>query len=251
MTGKTGRTPHGGRIDRSRPIPFTFDGKSLSGFAGDTLASALLANGVKLIGRSRKLRRPRGIMTAGAEEPSTLVALRSRARLLTNTSVTMTELTDGLEALSLNAWPSRHYDLLAGAGLLAPVVTPACRCRKYQPLERRRANDRIAWVAGPALDCCALCRAVASTADRSHPATKRRRHSAWPRVYGIAVVRTKGSGSSRTGFGCRFAPVAISVRQRRAHLHSRRQRHASSRSRPRRQRDVRSLSASRFCAGLV
>ena len=69
------RLDAGGRVDRGRPLSFTFDGRSYRGFAGDTLASALLANGVHLVGRSFKYHRPRGIMTAGAEEPSALIQL--------------------------------------------------------------------------------------------------------------------------------------------------------------------------------
>ena len=72
------RTATGGLIDRGKPVNFTFDGKSYQGFAGDTLASALLANGVKLVGRSFKYHRPRGILSAGSEEPNALVELRER-----------------------------------------------------------------------------------------------------------------------------------------------------------------------------
>ena len=74
MTG-TFRTPQGGRVDRTKPLQFTFDGKRYTGVAGDTLASALLANGVHLVGRSFKYHRPRGIVGAGAEEPNALVRL--------------------------------------------------------------------------------------------------------------------------------------------------------------------------------
>ena len=75
------RTPSGGRIDRSQPLSFRFDGKAYTGFAGDTLASALLANGVHLVGRSYKYHRPRGVLAAGADEPSALVTvIRDDAR---------------------------------------------------------------------------------------------------------------------------------------------------------------------------
>ena len=74
------RTVRGGRIDRARPVHFTFDGRELTGFEGDTLASALLANGVHLVGRSFKYHRPRGILTSGSEEPNALVELRTGAR---------------------------------------------------------------------------------------------------------------------------------------------------------------------------
>ena len=71
------RLAKGGFIDRSQPLSFRFDGKPYQGFAGDTLASALVANDGKLVGRSFKYHRPRGILTAGSEEPNALVALRS------------------------------------------------------------------------------------------------------------------------------------------------------------------------------
>ena len=72
---RSARLPHGGGIDRSRPIQFSFDGRTLGGYAGDTLASALLANGVHLVGRSLKFHRPRGIWGAGVEEPNAIVDL--------------------------------------------------------------------------------------------------------------------------------------------------------------------------------
>jgi NADPH-dependent 2,4-dienoyl-CoA reductase/sulfur reductase-like enzyme len=74
------RLPAGGRIDRDRPVSFTFDGRAYSGFAGDTLASALLANGVRLFGRSFKYHRPRGLLAAGYEEPNALVTVTDRRR---------------------------------------------------------------------------------------------------------------------------------------------------------------------------
>src|SRR4051794_10940450 len=107
------RLATGGRIDRSRPLRFTFDGREYQGYAGDTLASALLANGVRLVGRSFKYHRPRGIFTAGPEEPNALVQLRRGARTEPNTRATMIELFDGLEAMSQNRWPSLAFDVRA------------------------------------------------------------------------------------------------------------------------------------------
>ncbi|RUU49400.1 2Fe-2S iron-sulfur cluster-binding protein, partial [Mesorhizobium sp. M2C.T.Ca.TU.002.02.1.1] len=89
------RLNDGGLIDRSAPLNFRFDGKAFSGFEGDTLASALVANGVKLVGRSFKYHRPRGILTAGSEEPNALVELRSGARREPNTKATTAELYEG------------------------------------------------------------------------------------------------------------------------------------------------------------
>ena len=92
----------GGLIDRSRTLDFTFNGKRLQGHPGDTLASALLANGQRLMGRSFKYHRPRGVFTAGSEEPNALVQLRSGAHQEPNTRATTAELFDGLEATSQN-----------------------------------------------------------------------------------------------------------------------------------------------------
>ncbi len=101
-----------GRIDRSRPLSFTFDGRPYAGFAGDTLASALLANGVHLTGRSFKYHRPRGILAAGSEEPNALVTVvRDDARSTPNLRATQVELYEGLVALSQNRWPSLAFDV--------------------------------------------------------------------------------------------------------------------------------------------
>ncbi|RVB59188.1 2Fe-2S iron-sulfur cluster-binding protein, partial [Mesorhizobium sp. M7A.F.Ca.CA.002.03.2.1] len=99
---QTHRLGNRGLVDRSAPLNFRFDGKAFSGFQGDTLASALIANGVKLVGRSFKYHRPRGILTAGSEEPNALVELRTGARREPNTKATTAELYDGLEAASQN-----------------------------------------------------------------------------------------------------------------------------------------------------
>ncbi len=103
----------GGQIDRSRSLRFTFDGLPYQGHPGDTLASALLANGVRLMGRSFKYHRPRGPLSAGSEEPNALVELRSGARQEPNTRATVAELFDGLQASSQNRWPSLRFDAMA------------------------------------------------------------------------------------------------------------------------------------------
>ena len=113
LDGQPFRLASGGRIDRSRPIGFTFDGVRYGGYEGDTLASALLANGVQLVGRSFKYHRRRGIYTAGPEEPNALVQLRRGSRAEPNTRATMVELFDGLEASSQNRWPSLAFDVRA------------------------------------------------------------------------------------------------------------------------------------------
>src|SRR6202453_1333448 len=111
-----------GSIDRSRALVFTFDGLDYQGYSGDTLASALIANGVHLVGRSFKYHRPRGILSAGAEEPNALVAVkRGPGRFTPNLRATQIELTDGLSASSQNRWPSLKFDISAVNDLFSPL----------------------------------------------------------------------------------------------------------------------------------
>ncbi len=123
MSGQRNRLPEGGRIDRNRVLGFSFDGKRYQGVHGDSLASALLANGVRLVGRSFKYHRPRGIVTAGVEEPNALVTLHDDGRREPNTPVTTVELYDSLRAESQNRWPSLAFDVSAVNGLLGPVFS--------------------------------------------------------------------------------------------------------------------------------
>ena len=145
------RLSRGGIIDRSRTLSFTFDGERYCGYLGDTLASALLANGVRLVGRSFKYHRPRGILSAGSEEPNALVELRSGARREPNTRATVVELYQGLAAASQNRWPSLRFDLQAVNSLLAPFfgagfyyktfMWPSALWEKlYEPAIRRAAG---------------------------------------------------------------------------------------------------------------
>jgi heterotetrameric sarcosine oxidase alpha subunit len=145
------RLGRGGLVDRGRTLAFRFDERQFSGFAGDTLASALLASGVRVVGRSFKYHRPRGILTAGSEEPNALVELRTGARREPNTRATITELFDGLEAASQNRWPSLAFDVGAINSLLSPIFVagfyyktfmwPAALWEKlYEPLIRRAAG---------------------------------------------------------------------------------------------------------------
>ncbi len=101
----------GGRIDREKPLSFSFDGKQYNGFEGDTLASALLANGVRVVGRSFKYHRPRGLLAAGAEECNALVTVGRGALEEPNIRATMQPLYDGLEARSQNCWPGVKFDI--------------------------------------------------------------------------------------------------------------------------------------------
>jgi len=155
------RLNNGGLIDRSTPLGFRFDGKTFSGFQGDTLASALVANGVKLVGRSFKYHRPRGILTAGSEEPNALVELRSGARREANTKATTAELYEGLEAASQNRWPSLNFDVMSVNQLFAPIFVAGFYYKTfmwpakfweaiYEPAIRRAAGlGRAAQVSDP------------------------------------------------------------------------------------------------------
>lgn len=145
------RTNEGGRIDRQQPIQFTFNGDSYSGFAGDTLASALLANDVHLVGRSFKYHRPRGIVAAGAEEPNSMVQLGTGATTEPNIRATQISLYDGLQASSVNVWPSVNFDVSAVNGVFAKIFTAGFYnktfmwprsfwMKLYEPVIRRAAG---------------------------------------------------------------------------------------------------------------
>ncbi|MEP1962108.1 sarcosine oxidase subunit alpha family protein [Tateyamaria sp.] len=145
------RFTSGGQIDRQATQSFTFDGKIYQGHAGDTLASALLANGVRLMGRSFKYHRPRGVLTAGSEEPNALVELRAGNRQEPNTRATTAELYDGLIAKSQNRLGSLRFDLLAINDRLSNFLTagfyyktfmwPAAFWEKlYEPIIRHAAG---------------------------------------------------------------------------------------------------------------
>lgn len=106
------RLAKGGRlIDRTKPLNFTFNGRRMQGYQGDTLASALLGQDQMLLGRSFKYHRPRGLVASGAEEPNALVGLGAGSRFEPNQRVTTTELFDGASAASQNHWPSLEFDV--------------------------------------------------------------------------------------------------------------------------------------------
>jgi sarcosine oxidase subunit alpha len=141
------RLPAGGRIDRGRTLHFTFDGRRYEGHPGDTLASALLANGVRLVARSFKFHRPRGIFAAGMEEPSALVQLGDEP----NRRATDIALYDGLVATSRHAWPALKFDLGVAVGWFAPLFpagfyykmffrSPVLWRRVWEPVLRRMAG---------------------------------------------------------------------------------------------------------------
>ena len=116
------RLSTGGRIDRSRPLAFRFNGRNLQGYYGDTLASALLANGIRIVGRSFKYHRPRGIMGIGAEEPNAIVQVGAGAATMPGLRATEVELYDGLVATTTRGWPGLNFDLLAVNEFFSPLL---------------------------------------------------------------------------------------------------------------------------------
>lgn len=140
-----------GRIDRSKPVSFSFDGKTYKGFKGDTVASALLANGVRLMGRSFKYHRPRGVLTAGSEEPNALIEVVGATNHTPNVRATTQEIFEGLKVRSQNRWPSLRVDLLSINDLASPFLSAgfyyktfmwprAFWERVYEPIIRRAAG---------------------------------------------------------------------------------------------------------------
>jgi len=154
------RARQGGLVDRDRPLRFRFDGRDYEGYHGDTLASALLANGVRLVGRSFKYHRPRGVFGIGVEEPSALVRLREGARAEPNLRATQVELYDGLSATSQNRWPTLALDVGELTNLLSPLfpagfyyktfMWPAKAWMLYEHFIRRAAGlGRVPEAADP------------------------------------------------------------------------------------------------------
>ncbi|GFE52029.1 sarcosine oxidase subunit alpha [Roseobacter cerasinus] len=140
-----------GLVDRSKPIRFQFEGIGHTGFEGDTLASALLAKGVRLMGRSFKYHRPRGVLSAGSEEPNALVTIGRGAVQEPNVRATMLEIHDGLDARAQNAWPSLKLDAMAVNDLAWPFLGAGFYYktfmwprgfweRLYEPVIRRAAG---------------------------------------------------------------------------------------------------------------
>ena len=152
MSNKPYRLSAGGRlIDRTKKIHFTFDGERITGFAGDTVASAVLANGQRVFGRSYKYHRPRGVIGLGSEEMNALIGVGDGARHEPNLRATQIELHDGLTAASQNRWPSLRFDigainnkfsrLLPGGFYYKTFMWPKAFWKHvYEPFIRRAAG---------------------------------------------------------------------------------------------------------------
>lgn len=140
-----------GLVDRNHPVRFTFDGETVDGFRGDTIASALLGSGIRLMGRSFKYHRPRGVVSAGSDEPNALMTIGRGRDQRPNTRATVQEIFDGLDVRSQNRWPSLRHDVMAVNDLLSPFFAAgfyyktfmwprAFWERVYEPIIRRAAG---------------------------------------------------------------------------------------------------------------
>jgi sarcosine oxidase subunit alpha len=137
------KTGFGRLIEGRKPVGFTFDGKRLKGFAGDTLASALLANGVSIVARSFKYHRPRGIMSIGPEEPNAIVEVGTGARRTPNLPATQTLLHEGLAARSQNAWPRLKFDAASVLDRVRPAIPAGFQYKTFKhPLKAWRFYER-------------------------------------------------------------------------------------------------------------
>ena len=152
MSGYRLAPPHGAWLDRTQPVRFAFNGRSVEGFAGDTVASALLAQGIGFVGRSFKLHRPRGIFSCGVEEPTGLVDIGQGAGRTANTRATDMLARDGLIAASGNCWPSLEFDLAAVNSRMAAFLPAGFyyktfmwpHWRLFEPVIRRMAGLGVA-----------------------------------------------------------------------------------------------------------
>src|SRR5581483_5209304 len=136
------RLPAGGRVDRARELAIRFNGRTLRGYAGDTVASLLIANGIHHVARSFKYHRPRGILSHGSDEPSALLTVdRGVGRSDPNNRATVVEATDGLGVVSQNHWPSLGFDLAAVNDLIAPLFSAGFYYKTFK--WPRRFWDRL------------------------------------------------------------------------------------------------------------
>ncbi len=148
MSGRRLAAPRGSRIDRERTLSFLWNGRPYTGLQGDTLASALVANGVQLVGRSFKYHRPRGIFSCGLEEPTAIVDLIDGRHRTPNARATVVELAEGMVAESVNCWPSVGFDLGAVNGWFAPLLPAGFYYKTFkwpnwhlfEPMVRRMAG---------------------------------------------------------------------------------------------------------------
>ncbi|MEM9196348.1 MAG: sarcosine oxidase subunit alpha family protein [Pseudomonadota bacterium] len=191
------RLPSGGvLIDRSQPLQFRFNGRRLRGFAGDTLASALLASGQTLLGRSFKYHRPRGLVAAGVEEPNSLMTIGDGARSEPNRRATMVPLAEGLTARSQNHWPRLEFDIGGVNAWLAPLLPAGFYYKTF-------LQPRIAWKH--------LFEPVIRQSAGLGPAPKKPDPDRYEHLYAFADVLVVGGGVAGLQAACAAAETGARV----------------------------------------
>ena len=198
------RLSSGGRIDRSQTLRFTWDGRTMGGHAGDSLASALMAGGERVIGRSFKYHRPRGVMSAGVEESGALVTLGEGDRRDPNVRATTQELYDGLVARGQNAWPNVRRDMGAVSGLFSRFFAAGFYYKTFMgwpPFEWGRGTAM--WMRYEALirRAAGLGRGLARAGPGSLRARPRLLRPAGGRLRSGRSERGTGGGRGRPGRG--------------------------------------------------
>ena len=140
------RLPVGGRIDRSCPLSFKLEGRDLTGLAGDSLASALLANDIQVVGRSFKYHRPRGVLASGIQEPNALMTIGTGGRRTPNLAATTVELSDGLVCERQNGWPNVDWDLGSVLGLFSRFIGAGFYYKTFMGPTRRAWMFYERWI---------------------------------------------------------------------------------------------------------
>ena len=184
------RLDQGGRIDRKKPVSFTWDGKTLTGFSGDTLAAALIANNEKVLGRSFKYHRPRGVMSAGVEESGAMVTIGEGNKQDPNVKATMQELYEGLSARGQNAWPNVRMDVGVINNLLNRFFSAGFY---YKTFMGCRANW-LPWGLGKGTRFWMLCERIIRKAAGMGQASRQPDPDVYDHAHGFCDVLVVGAG---------------------------------------------------------
>lgn len=185
-----GRLSEGGRIDRKKVISFRWNGKNMTGFHGDTLASALLVNNEKILGRSFKYHRPRGIMSAGVEESGAMVTVGEGSRQDPNVKATMQELYEGLVATGQNAWPDVRYDIGSLNGIFSRFFSAGFYYKTFMGLHTNWLPKSLGSGTGFWMQCEKIIRKAAGMGTASRQPDP----DSYDHAHGFCDVLVVGAG---------------------------------------------------------
>ncbi|MEM8597587.1 MAG: 2Fe-2S iron-sulfur cluster-binding protein, partial [Pseudomonadota bacterium] len=197
------RLREGGVVDRTQPIRFRWDGKAYTGLAGDTLGSALLANGIGPVARSFKYHRPRGVMTAGPEETGALVTIGKGARREPNAKAPAVELFEGLEAFGQNAWPSVRFDLGQVNDLLGSFFTAGFYYKTFFGITGKGTWEWMQFEK--------LIRRAAGMGRAADPADMAKDHDAYDVIHDFCDVAVIGGGPAGLAAATEAAAAGLDV----------------------------------------